>query len=84
MAFFLVPLVFSNILQSASGTINSVFIGRLIGVDGLAGEPAGHLALEVVGGGEESRVRSTEAQRHAETLRGADHHVRPHRAGRLQ
>lgn len=36
MAFFLVPLVFSNILQSASGTINSVFIGRLIGVDGLA------------------------------------------------
>jgi putative MATE family efflux protein len=36
MALFLVPLVFSNILQSASGTINSVFIGRLIGVDGLA------------------------------------------------
>jgi putative MATE family efflux protein len=36
MGFFLVPLVLSNILQSASGTINSIFIGRLIGVDGLA------------------------------------------------
>ncbi len=36
MALFLVPLVFSNILQSASGTVNAVFIGRLIGVDGLA------------------------------------------------
>jgi putative MATE family efflux protein len=36
MALFLGPLVLSNILQSASGTINSIFIGRLIGVDGLA------------------------------------------------
>ncbi|HME80780.1 MAG TPA: MATE family efflux transporter [Candidatus Eremiobacteraceae bacterium] len=36
MALFLVPLVLSNILQSASGTVNAVFIGRLIGVDGLA------------------------------------------------
>src|ERR1700680_1057104 len=36
MGFFLVPLVLSNILQSASGTISSVFIGRLIGVNGLA------------------------------------------------
>jgi putative MATE family efflux protein len=36
MGWFLVPLVLSNILQSASGTINSIFIGRLIGVDGLA------------------------------------------------
>jgi putative MATE family efflux protein len=36
MGLFLVPLVLSNILQSASGTINSIFIGRFIGVDGLA------------------------------------------------
>lgn len=36
MALFLVPLMLSNLLQSASGTISSIFIGRLIGVDGLA------------------------------------------------
>ena len=36
MVFFIIPLVGGNILQSASGTINSIYIGRLIGVDGLA------------------------------------------------
>lgn len=36
MAIFLVPLVLGNVLQSASQTISSIYIGRLIGVDGLA------------------------------------------------
>jgi putative MATE family efflux protein len=36
MGLFLVPLILGNILQSASGTINSVFVGRLIGVNALA------------------------------------------------
>jgi putative MATE family efflux protein len=33
---FLIPLMLSNTLQSLSGTINSIFIGQLIGVDALA------------------------------------------------
>jgi putative MATE family efflux protein len=33
---FLVPLALSNILQSLSGTINSIFIGQLLGVEALA------------------------------------------------
>jgi putative MATE family efflux protein len=33
---FLIPLMLSNILQSASATLNSVFLGRLIGVKALA------------------------------------------------
>lgn len=33
---FLIPLMLSNILQSLSGTINSIFIGQLLGVDALA------------------------------------------------
>jgi Na+-driven multidrug efflux pump len=33
---FLVPLMASNILQSLSGTINSIFLGQMIGVDALA------------------------------------------------
>jgi putative MATE family efflux protein len=36
MALFLVPLTISNLLQSASGTVISIYIGRLIGVDALA------------------------------------------------
>ena len=35
-AVFLVPLMASNILQALSGTINSIFIGQMIGVDALA------------------------------------------------
>lgn len=34
--FFLVPLMLSNILQALSGTINSIFIGQLLGVEALA------------------------------------------------
>ncbi len=33
---FLVPLMVSNILQALSGTINSIFIGQMIGVEALA------------------------------------------------
>lgn len=33
---FLLPLMLSNVLQSMSGTINTIFIGQLIGVDALA------------------------------------------------
>ncbi|MBV8222004.1 MAG: MATE family efflux transporter [Candidatus Eremiobacteraeota bacterium] len=36
MGLFLVPLILGNILQSAAGTVNSIFVGRLIGVNGLA------------------------------------------------
>jgi putative MATE family efflux protein len=36
MLVFLVPLMLSNILQSASGTIGSIYLGRLIGVRALA------------------------------------------------
>jgi putative MATE family efflux protein len=33
---FLLPLMASNILQSLSGTVNSIYIGQLLGVDALA------------------------------------------------
>jgi putative MATE family efflux protein len=33
---FLVPLMAANILQSLSGTINSIFLGQMIGVEALA------------------------------------------------
>src|SRR5690554_1044621 len=33
---FLVPLMASNILQALSGTVNSIYVGQLIGVEALA------------------------------------------------
>jgi putative MATE family efflux protein len=33
---FLIPLMLSNILQSLSGTINSIFLGQMLGVNALA------------------------------------------------
>ncbi|HTU69758.1 MAG TPA: MATE family efflux transporter [Candidatus Baltobacteraceae bacterium] len=36
MLVFLIPLMISNILQSASQTFASIFLGRMIGVDALA------------------------------------------------
>lgn len=36
MLVFLVPLMLSNILQSATGTIGSIYLGRLLGVRALA------------------------------------------------
>ncbi|MBE0579364.1 MATE family efflux transporter [Devosia sp.] len=35
-ALFLVPLMAANILQALSGTINSIYVGQLIGVEALA------------------------------------------------
>src|SRR5689334_4245422 len=37
---FLGPMMLSNILQSLSGTINSVFLGHMIGVQALAAASA--------------------------------------------
>jgi len=36
MGVFLIPLVLSSILQSAGATLNSIFLGRMIGVGALA------------------------------------------------
>jgi len=36
MLVFLIPMMLSNILQSASSTFSSIFIGRMIGTDALA------------------------------------------------
>ena len=36
MLVFLVPLMLSNLLQSASGTFSNIFLGRMIGVNALA------------------------------------------------
>jgi putative MATE family efflux protein len=36
MLVFLIPLMLSNILQAASGTFTSIFLGRMIGVEALA------------------------------------------------
>src|SRR5580700_10609398 len=36
MLVFLVPLMLANVLQSASGTFTSIFLGRLLGVRALA------------------------------------------------
>ena len=33
---FLLPLLLTNILQSLSGTINTVFVGQLLGVQAIA------------------------------------------------
>ena len=51
--------------------------GVALGILRHADEPAGHLALEGILCGEEAGMRSAEAERHAETLRGADRDVRP-------
>ncbi len=34
--FFLLPLLLTNILQSLSGTINTIFVGQLLGVEAVA------------------------------------------------
>ncbi len=50
---------------------------------GNADEPAGHVAFEFIARGEERRVRSAVAQRHAKSLRAADGNVRAKFARRL-
>ncbi|MNM52926.1 hypothetical protein D3C81_640160 [compost metagenome] len=50
--------------------------GRLAeAVDGHADQAAGHVALERIAGGEVRRMRASKAQRHAEALGAAQHHV---------
>ena len=51
--------------------------GVALGILRHADEPAGHLALEGILRGEETGMRSAEAERHAEALRGADRDIRP-------
>jgi putative MATE family efflux protein len=36
MLLFLLPMLASNILQALSGTVNAIYLGRMIGVDALA------------------------------------------------
>jgi putative MATE family efflux protein len=33
---FLVPMIFSNVLQSLSGTVNTIYIGQMLGVNAMA------------------------------------------------
>jgi MATE family, multidrug efflux pump len=40
MGFFLIPLMLSNVLQSAGQTLNSIYLGRMIGVSALAAASA--------------------------------------------
>src|ERR1700722_18136999 len=40
LAVFLVPLILSNVLQSANATMNSIFLGRMVGVYSLAAASA--------------------------------------------
>lgn len=34
--FFLMPMMLSNVLQLLFGTVNSIYLGQMIGVDALA------------------------------------------------
>ena len=52
--------------------------GTAFRVDRHTDQPAGQRALELVARREVRRVRAAEAERHAEALRGADHHVGAH------
>ena len=38
---FLVPLIATNILQNLSGTINTIFVGQMMGVDAIAAVETG-------------------------------------------
>ena len=49
-----------------------------------ANEPARHVALELIARGEEARVRSAKAERHAEALCGTNRDVRAEFARRLE
>ena len=33
---FLVPMIFSNILQALSGTVNNIYLGQMLGVGAMA------------------------------------------------
>ncbi len=55
-----------------------------VGIHAHPDQPARELPLKSLGHGHEPGVRTTEADRHAEALRAADHHVRTDLAGRTQ
>src|SRR5689334_5928239 len=33
---FLVPMIFANVLQSLSGTVNTIYVGQMLGVNAMA------------------------------------------------
>jgi len=50
LILFSIPTLLSNILQSLSGTINSVWVGRLIGEDALAATANANIIMFLVAG----------------------------------
>ncbi len=50
LVLFSVPMLLSNILQSLSGTINSIWVGRLIGEDALAATANANIIMFLVAG----------------------------------
>ena len=50
LLLFSVPMLLSNILQSLSGTINSIWVGRLIGEDALAATANANIVMFLVAG----------------------------------
>jgi putative MATE family efflux protein len=50
LMLFSVPMLLSNILQSMSGTINSIWVGRLIGEDALAATANANIIMFLVAG----------------------------------
>ena len=50
LLIFSVPTLLSNILQSLSGTINSIWVGRLIGEDALAATANANIIMFLVAG----------------------------------
>ena len=50
LILFSIPTLFGNILQSLSGTINSIWVGRLIGEDALAATANANIIMFLVAG----------------------------------
>ena len=50
LMLFSVPMLLSNILQSLSGTVNSIWVGRLIGEDALAATANANILMFLVAG----------------------------------
>ena len=50
LILFSVPMLLSNILQSLSGTVNSIWVGRLIGEDALAATANANILMFLVAG----------------------------------
>lgn len=50
LLLFSVPMLLSNVLQSLSGTVNSIWVGRLIGEDALAATANANIIMFLVAG----------------------------------